>query len=96
MKKGPHGYHKSGIEKNLIKRLHSSRTGTAGVKMGVAVFAPCLLAVVDGCFSLPANAARRLEQANKMLYGQRRNYITKRDRIEHLDVLTGFRKTMKK
>lgn len=29
--------------------------------MGVAVFAPCLLVVVDGCFSLPADAARRLK-----------------------------------
>ena len=35
--------------------------------MGVAVFAPCLLlvVVVDGCFSLPADAARRLEQLPK-------------------------------
>lgn len=34
--------------------------------MGVAVFAPCLLFVVaDGCFSLPADAARRLKQLPK-------------------------------
>lgn len=33
--------------------------------MGVAVFAPCLLVVVDGCFSLPADAARRLKQLTK-------------------------------
>lgn len=72
------GTKKSDIENNLIKRLHNSRTGTAGVKMGVAVFAPCLLVVVDGCFSLPANAARRLEQANKMFYCQRRNDTRKK------------------
>lgn len=42
------------------------RSGTAGVKMGVAVFAACLLVVVDGCFSLAADAAQRwMQLANK-------------------------------
>lgn len=50
-------------EADIEKRHEKSVSAGAvviqlGVKMGVAVFAPCLLVVVDGCFSPPADAAR--------------------------------------
>lgn len=38
-------------KKNTLKLVRGHRGDTAGVKMGVAVFSPCLLVVVDGCFS---------------------------------------------
>lgn len=44
-------FKQSDVEKNVLKRLRGHRGDTAGVKMGVAVFSPCLLVVVDGCFS---------------------------------------------
>lgn len=40
--------------------------------MGVAVFAPCLLVVVDGCFS-PSDAARRLRQLTKCFPVEEKN-----------------------
>lgn len=64
MRKALFGFKQADIEKTL-RRLRGYSSDTVGVKMGVAVLAPCLLVVVDGCFSLPVDAARRLEQLPK-------------------------------
>lgn len=75
------------------------RSGTAGVKMGVAGFAACLLAVVDGCFSLAADAARRwMQLANKKkcyLSESKNEYKIQRIAV-HVIRYVGFRKTPEK
>lgn len=54
--------------------------------MGVAVFAPCLPVVVDGCFSLPVDAARRLEQLPKRLLDEGKMSVKQGRRAAHREV----------
>lgn len=58
----------------ILKRLRGYSGDTVCVKMGVAEFAPCLLVVVDGCFSLPADAARWLKQLPKRFLVEKNEY----------------------
>lgn len=91
----PLGYKQADIEKTL-KRLRGDSSDTVGVKMGVAVFAPCLLVVVDGCFSLPVDAARRLKQQPKRFVVEEKMSIKRGGCVVRLVEFVKCRKTTEK